>query len=241
MKFLVFLTTHLRSISIRVRTLIIPNYQARKWAGERGNPTSLTYLDEIDSDRNYILWNVLDRFELDTVVEIGSSLGSKLIGYAKANPKLKIVGLDINKQAIEKGNELAASLGLANLEFKNFNLLSDNLQDLNLNLNKSVIFSWATLIYIHPRDINSVLRKILEVNPLGFVFIEQHSAQLSPVLKTGKLISGGPNFIRDYSFLLKKLGALEEYNLYHQGVNREVWSPGGGQGFMFIGERNHSH
>lgn len=231
------LKNRIRIVYIQFRTYIQPSFQSTLWAGERGNPTSLSYENELESARNLVLWKELSKFNAEVIVEIGSSLGSKIVGLAKSNPKLSVVGLDINPKAIAKGTEIAKYENIENLRFREFDASKDNLEALGIDFKSGVVFTWATLIYVHPSDISHVLKSILNSQVLGFVFIEQHSSDLPGRLRKGKLINHGPNYVRDYNFLLQELGAPANYQIETIPIGPEVWSPGGGCQFMIVGRR----
>ena len=220
-----------------MRTSLQPSFQSLIWAGERSDPAHLNYINELDSERNKILWEVLDSFNAQTIVEIGSSLGSKLVGFAKDNPTVNLVGLDINPKAVEKGRLIAAEMQLENLTFLVFDINNDSISDLTIEVKNTVFFTWATLIYIHPVKIVKVLKSILNLKPLGFIFIEQHSVKLTKPWKRGRIIHGGPNYIRDYLHILQKLGAFTNYKIHNLPISVEIWSPGGGNASMIIGCR----
>ena len=227
----------LRALYIQVRTTLQPSFQGHIWAGERGDPAHLNYLNELDSERNKALWNVLLSFHAQTIVEIGSSLGSKIVGFAKDNPEVKLVGLDINPKAVEKGRFIAGEMQLENLTFEIFDIAKDSIASLKLQMQNTVIFSWATLIYVHPINIIRVLKSVLKQEPLGFVFIEQHSDKLPLSRKRGRIIHGGPNYIRDYLHLLERLDASTKYQIQSYPISLDIWSPGGGNASMIIGRR----
>ncbi len=230
--------SQVRVLYIQTRTLIQPRFQGSKWAGERGNPTSLNYMNELNSERNKVLWDVLNSFAADNFIEIGSSLGSKILGFAKDNPSINVVGLDINPQAVAKGKEIARDMQLSNVDFHVFDLTKANLSELKISISDAVIFSWATLIYIHPINIYKALKAVMHNRPKGFVFIEQHSADLGRFWKRGKIINRGPNYIRDYVHLLNKLLPSNSYEIEVRPIGSDVWGPGGGHAFMIIGRRN---
>jgi SAM-dependent methyltransferase len=227
----------LRALYIQVRTTLQPSFQSHIWAGERGDPAHLNYLNELDNERNKILWEVLETFHAQTVVEIGSSLGSKIIGFAKDNPEVKLVGLDINPKAVEKGRLIAGEMQLDNLTFEVFDIAKDSISGLKLEMKSAVIFSWATLIYVHPMKINRVINSVISQEPLGFVFIEQHSDSLAWFWKRGKIISGGPNYIRDYRYLISRTDRSSKYQVTSTQLAPDIWGPGGGNASIIIGRR----
>jgi hypothetical protein len=222
---------------VRVRTSIQPTFQGSVWAGFRGDPSNLNYINELDCERNLVLWETLASFNPDTVIEIGSSLGSKLIGFAKANPTINIIGLDINPKAVEKGKKLASEMNLKNLEFRVFDVAKEDISSLEIQSSKLVIFSWATLIYVHPIKIKKVINSVISQKPIAFVFIEQHSANLAWFWKRGRIISGGPNYIRDYLYLINRVDPSSKYQLSSDPITPEIWGPGGGHASMIIGRR----
>lgn len=225
------------SLLVRLKTKMQPNYQAKIWQGVRGTPSSTDFDTEIYHERNRVLWKALDEHQTPLIIELGSGHGPNLIDYAKRNPKTKFFGLDINKSAVKMGNELAHKNGLENLYFYHFNIIKDEIKKVfdSEDLRQCVVFTWAVLIYIHPRDIKRVLEKILQMKPALFVLIEQHDVDLELRHKYGKMIAGGPNYVRDYEYLLAECDALKNYQIWSQPLSPDVWSPGGGKAHMVTG------
>lgn len=227
----------LSKLLVQFRTSFQPKLQSKVWAGEKGDEYSVGYIGEVSKERNFILWELLLNFDANIFVEIGSNLGSKIIGLAQGNPEITVLGLDVNRKAIGLGKKIAKELELENISFREFDITSDDFSKLNIDFSNSVIFSWATLIYIHPVDILKLLKAIVCRDFAGFVLIEQHSELVNLFSKRGKFISGGTNYLRDYVYLLNKIGASRNYDIEVRSVPAEFWDPGGGYAHMIIGTR----
>jgi hypothetical protein len=167
------------------------------------------------------------------VLEIGSNCGPKLQGLATRNPNMFFNGWDINSHAVELGQAEADRRNLENIKFKKINISESSFAALDYSF--ELVFTWATLIYVHPIHITRVLKNILSFRPTCIILIEQDSPRLRKFFKYGKLIGGGPNWVRDYEYLLKKIvGSSAHIEFIRKSVPLEIWSPGGGSASMLI-------
>lgn len=218
-----------------IRTYLQTNFQASLWKGKKGIPADFDIVHDLENVRNAFLWDVFSSFSANCIVEIGSGLGANIIGYAKLNPEIKLIGLDLNPTAISRGRQAAESLELQNITFHQFDITETSVLEVSQEKSTTVVLSRATLIYVHPFKILRALRNIIDPDMLGFVIIEQHSDQLPWLWKHGKVIAKGPNYIRDYLYLLNKIGITKHFSIEVQPLGQDVWSPGGGNAFMISG------
>jgi len=61
--------------------------------------------------------------ETARVLEIGCSFGGNIIPFALANPKSKVIGLDLSKVQVDEGNKLIDSLGADNIKLYQKNIV----------------------------------------------------------------------------------------------------------------------
>ena len=61
--------------------------------------------------------------ETARVLEIGCSFGGNIIPFALANPKSKVIGLDLSKVQVDEGNKLIDSLGVDNIKLYHKDIL----------------------------------------------------------------------------------------------------------------------
>lgn len=80
------------------------------------------------SETEELVWNILQHHKEGLLVDIGTGSGCIPISLALES-NLKTIGLDVNKNALEKAAENAKLLG-ANTQFLHKNILEDDLEDL---------------------------------------------------------------------------------------------------------------
>lgn len=122
--------------------------------GTLRNSDSSSHLDKIT---NYILENC-DFKEGSSILEVGCGDGKILEGIRKKRSDLKISGLDISSNQIDK-----ARLLLPEVEFYEGNFL-----ETNINKEFDTVFSFSTFQYIKKKDVYRFNEKCLELlSPYG--------------------------------------------------------------------------
>lgn len=161
--------------------------QEKEWSGERlGRQDSwnnqsyadkkdgwiLSYWDSrIHPHRDFLLKKIEEFSPVSSILEIGANCGPNLYLASKIFPSAKLVGIDINKKAIEIGRELFKKEGILNVE-----LLSGKADILSRFKDNSfdVVFTDATLIYIGPEKIEKIIKEMVRVAGKGIILLEQH-------------------------------------------------------------------
>jgi ubiquinone/menaquinone biosynthesis C-methylase UbiE len=219
--------TFIKSIIVQIkkhRALYSKNIQ-KGWEKE-GYRSVLEYWEKRNDDSKLYLLDKLKEFNPSSVLEIGSNCGNNLFRLAKAYPNAEIVGIDINPLAVELGNKWLKENGINNVSLR-----VDNVEDLESvsGHHFDVVFSWAVLMYIHPKRILSVVNKLSGIANKGIVLIEMHKRDLKNPL--GEFHSPA-NWKRDYLTILKSLD-VDMADIRIESVPSHIWNPSGG-GASFI-------
>lgn len=111
----------------------------------------------------------ISSFRPESILEIGCGWGSNLFLLAKALPKAKIKGVDINQKAIEKGKEFLIQKGIDNVE-----LLVGKADEINHFQDKSfdLVFTDAVLMYIGQDKIKKMIRAIFRIAKKALILVE---------------------------------------------------------------------
>ena len=99
----------------------------------------------------------VDFSAISSFLELGSNSGIQLFELARKYPNCKFLGVDFNPNSVKFASERAELEGLKNLTFAVVDLQDDiSLQSIK-EASWDVIFSWASLIYIHPKRITNLI------------------------------------------------------------------------------------
>ncbi|MEW6620595.1 MAG: methyltransferase domain-containing protein [bacterium] len=119
---------------------------------------------------------LIERIDLyspfESLIEIGCGAGPNLYLIAKRFPKVKLYGIDINKNAVEVGRNFFAAEGINSVSLgvgKSENLCSFSDKSIDLALTDAV------LIYIAPDKIEKVIKQLVRVVRKTLIFVEWHS------------------------------------------------------------------
>ena len=110
------------------------------------------------------------------VLEIGCASGPNLYLLAKKFPNSRFVGIDINPDAIRKGDLFFKQQGIRNVSL--FVGKADELERFQ-NRSFDVAFTDAVLMYIGPDKIKKVATEIQRVARRVIILVEHHSEQES--------------------------------------------------------------
>jgi hypothetical protein len=221
-------------------TALFPKYATRKWLKRTKEDSEIGYLSQSNSTLNELVWNNVSLKSGDLVLEVGSNCGNRFLAKASDNPDVTFVGIDVNGRAIELGIESSRLMGLRNVHFHTMS--AENIGQLREFYPNGFdfIFTWATLIYVHPSRISKVVKNIISLANREIMFIEQHTPKLRfwPLF-LGVPVQGGPNFIREYKILItkfsNKLHCKTQVSVTR--VPLEFWNPGGGNGHMILASK----
>jgi len=197
--------------------------RARYWS-EQAEEQIRGVWESRNSPGSRYLDTALDSIDFSSLLELGSSCGNRLAVLAAARPDARLVGIDINRLAVECGNRWLLAEGI-----KNVTLEWGRIEDLSAYADRSfdVVFSWAALIYIRPARILEVLKGALRVSAKAIVLIEMQS-ETKQQNRRGVYYRPG-NWKRDYIALLEEAGA-DPSRITCEWVDKGIWNPGGGGG-----------
>lgn len=196
----------------------------------RGKKTARDFWNNRNDLSNEFLHRVLNNLEFKTVLEIGSNCGNRLWGLGLKYPEAHFTGIDLNHHAIEFGNAELRKAGIRNID-----LVRGEAGNVRSTLSDSVdlVFSWATLMYIGPRDIEHVMNEIVLTASKTIVLIEMQDDKLSSEKTFRGILVPPRNWKRNYVKILKELGIMEK-QIEVMDVPEHVWCPGGGHAKAII-------
>jgi SAM-dependent methyltransferase len=210
---------------------LYPRYNAKKWAA-RTTLDSFGFLHPENDSTTKLFTEYLEKYNFESVFEIGGNCGGRLFELAARYPHKKFYCSDLNVKALEVGQQEATRRSIANIEYLHFDAQNhkDLVQCKELK-NSDLVFSWATLIYIHPIYIYKLLNCIVTSNCKTLVLVEQDDSSLKWIFKRGKII-GKTNWLRDYEFLIKKICKKHNvsYEIFRTPCPSSMWNPGGMSG-----------
>lgn len=215
----------LSTLGKSIKSLIDKNANVSQWE-IKGINDAVGYLDLLKSNSSNFLWDHINDFNLKNVLEIGCNSGSRLFSGAKKFDQTNFVGSDINSNSITVAKNFAKENNYLNTKF-----MVNDLRDIDklfeeLGITEfDLIYTWATLIYIHPIYIEKILIKLIE-KTRTLILIEQHDKRIN-LMYRGKPTSGGRNYVRNYEKILYKIGIkIDQISIID--VPEFIWKPGGG-------------
>lgn len=183
--------------------------------GDKNSDWARAYWDSRDhSHRNFLIERI-SKFSPSSVLEIGSNCGPNLYVLAKQLPNAEIRGIDINPEAVKKGNQWFAQEHISNVK-----LSVGKADDLRQFRDKSfdVVFTDAVLIYVGPDKIKKVLREMLRVARKALVFLEYHDFDSGP----NPLGIYAAHWKRDYTMLLREF--VPKAKITVTKLPKELWA-----------------
>lgn len=215
---------------IRLFHLVFYSSSTKKRWVSRNRSAAIDYLKLIEGAGSEFLLNYLDLSQVKSFLEIGSNSGNRLFPLANRYPNTQFVGVDINLEAIEIGKEYINEHKIENVILLHLDITSEEFSQFLKRRTFHIIFTWATLMYLHPRDLKRLLSKII-ASTERIVLIEQffNSDKI-------KVVSSIParsalQWKHDY---LSKLQSLTSKNtnikISLKPVAKSIWNPHGGGG-----------
>jgi protein-L-isoaspartate O-methyltransferase len=174
------------------RHLLGSRLQEKSWSKR---PLGPDYTTTTKHPHRQLLINAINQENpFKKLLEIGSGSGPNLQLLAKKFPRAHFIGVDINKEAIKKGQSWANKEGLINIE-----LQVGQAGQLSQFSNKyfDIVVTDATLLYIGPDKIKKVLNEALRLAKKRVFLIElyQETKKLSRY-KNGHWIHNFPQIIK---------------------------------------------
>lgn len=143
--------------------------RGKDWHGEQKDWIE-GYWNSINHPHRKLLIDSVMKFNPKTVLEIGCACGVNLRLIKEQIPDAICYGVDINKQAVDYGNNKFAESPLDYVFL--FNRKAENTMLISKSVD--VVITDAMLIYIGKDKIYDVFREILRVAKKGIVMIERH-------------------------------------------------------------------
>ncbi len=199
------------------------DHSNRYWA-ERSDAIIRGYWEERNTKSNELLISALGD-DWHNALELGCACGNRLCAISQRRPDARLVGLDINKKAVQLGNQWLQDEGVGNVELRHLAL--DQLEELTEAYD--VVFSWATLMYVSPRRIVGVLENIVRIAGKRIVLIEMNEAEGGSQGDEKGWFYLPRNWSRDYPALLERTGISRD-QVQCRPIGSDLWSPGGGGG-----------
>lgn len=137
--------------------------------GEKDNDWVKGYWNSVDHPhREYLVQAIVD-LNPSSVLEVGCNCAPNLRMLAKRLPRSRLIGIDISRESIEKGNEWLKSEGITNVHLE-----VGKADDLSRYPDSSfdIVFTDAVLIYIGPDKIEDVLQGFVRVARKNIVLCE---------------------------------------------------------------------
>lgn len=213
----------------QVLLVIDPDFDFMKWKTRSQEEALRGYLVNRSAPSNNFLWDLVDLNRMDTILELGSNSGNRLIEVASRFPEKTFVGVDINISAVTLDNEWANTKGIKNLEFIHADITSPQFYAHFLNRKFDCLVTWASLIYIHPIRIKKLIQFLLAITSKQIVLIEQNDSRLRVFPKyLGIPVPGEPTWVRNYEKILSLVKSDKTFDVNLKPVPEEIWHPGGG-------------
>lgn len=218
----------LRSLTKTLLAIFLPNNDFKGWK-LRGNTSADNYFHEIDHESNDYLWKHISLSGAKSILEIGSNAGTRIFRKAQENPDIRFLGVDLNYEAVQKGNFEARSQSIFNLKFVQFDVRDGSFELFLFENHFDLIISWACLMYVHPFHMNRVLRNLI-AGSKELLILEMNTTS-----RTSRLVAGGTNWKHNYFKLFYKLQSKLEVKLeiHEEEIPNHVWMPGGGGARLF--------
>lgn len=203
----------------------------RKWARQRLGAIEGYWGLRNDARKTELLREAFSGFAPRSVLEVGCNCGPNLFVLRKLFPDAEFVGVDVSALAVEKGTRWMRDEGIRNVA-----LVCAKAEELRRFAQErfDVVFSWATLIYPRPSDIQGILADMIRIARRAVILIEMQSE----TRRKGDAALGVPcggEWKRDYLTILESIAP--SWRVHTSWVPREYWSPGGGGGAVITAVR----
>lgn len=194
--------------------------EEKDWKGEQKDWVD-GYVKSIDHPHRALIVNALKKLTpFESVVEAGANCGPNLFLIRKKFPNTRVAGIDLSAEAVEVGKKFVpeADLRVGSMiklpwEDKSFDIaLAD-----------------ASLMYISPDDIDTVMAELARVSKKAILIIERFDESEKGIIKNHI-------WTRNYPLILEKLG----YKVEQVKIDENTW-PGSVNwqkyGYLFIGTK----
>jgi len=186
--------------------------------GKESDDWIKAYWNSRDHSHRHFLIERISKYSPNSILEIGCNCGPNLYLLAKKFPNAKIMGIDINPMAVQKGNEWLAQEGISNVK-----LLEGKAGELGQFQDKSfdVVFTDAVLIYIGPDKIKEVMKEVIRITCQALFLMEWHRFELEHKDPYGLGVYHRGCWRRNYVDLLKQI--VQEEQIRVTKIPKDTW------------------
>ena len=217
-----------------VQVLLFPSTSYTNWRKRNTEMAQEGYLVNVDSKTNDFLYEYIEQLDYSSLLEVGSNVGNRILTLAKNNPMKTFIGVDINSSAVQLGNDYLKNNKINNMVLYSANLVQIETQEYS----SDVVVTWATLIYISPREIKRASANLSKLTKNYLVIVEKLIENNDSIYKKLRIqLKGFPNWSYNYEKLFKKKG----FSLIKKDpVPQNIWAPGGGGAHILIFKKENS-
>jgi len=168
------------------------------WARPRGEAHAnwiATYQQSLNARHRTALVQALKEIQPETLLEVGCHCGPNLVRFAQEFPALSMIGVDVNAEAIEAGQQWVASRHLTKRIALHAGRIPEAIQRLP-SKSCDVVLSCYALAYIAPADLDAVLFEMGRVAIKAIVIAEP--MRIDRPLETKRSLSGYSEWAHDY-------------------------------------------
>ncbi len=222
---------------VRLTMLIFQRTATKKrWSLRTSDQAIDGYLSQIEGPNSYFLVDFFDPMQSKSFLEIGSNCGNRLIPLALKFPKTHFVGVDINRDAIIIGQEYIRERAIPNVTLLQFDITAEEFHEFLKGNYFDIVFSWATLIYLHPLDLVRLLRSLL-IGTKRFVFIEQMYSRKNKFFPRSLPARNFLQWKHDFIGIIEdELNSNQNLVFTYSSVPSHIWNPAGGGAVLISGE-----
>jgi ubiquinone/menaquinone biosynthesis C-methylase UbiE len=171
------------------------------------------YLKSVDHYHRKQIASAVKKFKnIKSIIEVGCGSAPNLINLRQQFPHLRLLGIDINRRAIEVAKNYFSSKKEKNIELKVGNI--DKIELLTKSVD--VVLTDAVLMFIPPDQIVKVLKELCRIANKGLIFNEYNKHGLG---KEGYFDGG--RWVYDFKFLLKKLLPKSKIKLLKSSMSKQ--------------------
>ncbi len=208
------------------------DYRGRYWGAQTLEDIAGYWDTRNDPHKNAFLLEVIAKYSPSSLLELGANCGNKLYCIAREYPNARLVGLDISQVAVDYGTQRLKEAGIQNVH-----LQTGRAEELGEFADGSfdVVFSWATLIYPRPSQIEGIIAEMLRIARRAVVLLEMQTRRRVGLRQARGMYRKG-NWKRDYVQLISH--ASSAYGTPEvTWIPTEIWQPGGGGGAVVEASR----
>jgi trans-aconitate methyltransferase len=203
-----------------VSCFLFPNYLKNRWINHIDQTLQLDNFD-IDDMSKFLADIVIPLKPSESIVELGCHDGKRLAALKTilSNSKVVFEGIDVNSSVIEFGR-------LKYKHLNDFNLEVADLFDFIKEKEFELVFTYATLMYIHPFKLRALLESLINQSKIVVMIEPVASYKFLTVFPRRNL-----SFTHNYNKIFDSMPHVKYQVL---NLPKDLWKPAFGAPFAFI-------